>query len=161
MTLEYMHMDKYDVVDWDVHAVGNGGCSTITFKGNGFSDLYAVDLYDAQGDTIKSVAVGFIDDANVSVTFNFTDVPLGNYDAVFHFTTEDKTFHNILTIEEAQDIELALDVQYPSSFLRGTSTTYTITVTNKGNSTAYNTSKVCRNKKNNRRTVATISRKTD
>ena len=31
MTLEYMHMDKYDVVDWDVHRVGNGGCSTITF----------------------------------------------------------------------------------------------------------------------------------
>lgn len=138
MKLEYMHMDKYDVVDWDVRRVGNGGCSTITFKGNGFRDLYAVDLYNAQGDSIRSVAVGFIDDANVSVTFNFTDAPLGNYDAVFHFTTEDKTFHNILTVEEATDIELALDVQYPSSFLRGTSTTYTITVTNKGNSTAYN-----------------------
>ena len=137
MKLEYMHMDKYDVVDWDVHTVGNGGCSTITFKGNGFRDLYAVDLYNAQGDSVKSVAVGFIDDANVSVTFNFTDVPLGNYDAIFHFTTEDKTFHNILTVEEATDIELALDVQYPSSFLRGTSTRYTITVTNKGNSTAY------------------------
>ena len=138
MKLDYMHMDKYDVVDWDVHRVGNGGCSTITFKGNGFRDLYAVDLYNSQGDSIKSVAVGFIDDANVPVTFNFTDAPLGNYDAVFHFTTEDKVFNNIVTVEEAQDIELALDLRYPSSFLRGTSTTYTITVTNKGNSTAYN-----------------------
>ena len=138
MTLEYMHMDKYDVVDWDVNRVGNGGCSTITFKGNGFRDLYAVDLYNSQGDSIKSVAVGFIDDANVSVTFNFTDAPLGNYDAVFHFTTEDKIFNSIVNVEEAQEIELALDVRYPSSFLRGTSTTYTITVTNKGNSTAYN-----------------------
>ena len=137
MKLEYMHMDKYDVVDWDVHRVGNGGCSTITFKGNGFRDLYAVDLYNTQGDSIKSVAVGFIDDANVSVTFNFTDVPLGNYNAVFHFTTENKKFHDIITVEEAKDIELALDVRYPSSFLRGTSTTYAITVTNNGNSTAY------------------------
>ena len=138
MKLEYMHMDKYDVVDWDVHRVGNGGCSTITFKGNGFRDLYAVDLYNTQGDSIKSVAVGFIDDAKVSVTFNFTDVPIGTYDAVFHFTTEDRVFQNILTVEEAKDIELALDVKYPSSFLRGTSTTYTISVTNQGNATAYN-----------------------
>ena len=137
MNLEYMHMDKYDVVDWDVHTVGNGGCSTITFKGNGFRDLYAVDLYNAQGDNIRSVAVGFIDDANASVTFNFTDVPLGKYNAVFHFTTEDRDFQNILTVEEAKDIELALDVKYPSSFLCGTSTTYSITVTNKGKSTAY------------------------
>ena len=138
MKLEYMHMDKYDVVDWDVHTVGNGGCSTITFKGNGFRDLYAVDLYNAQGDSIKSVAVAYIDDANVSVSFNFTDAPLGNYNAVFHFTTEDRIFQSILTVEEAKDIELALDVRYPSSFLRGTSTTYTISVTNKGNATAYN-----------------------
>lgn len=137
ITLDFFRLDKYDVVDWDVHTVGNGGCSTITFKGNGFRDLYAVDLYNAQGDTIQAKAIGFQDDAIVSITFDFTDVSTGIYDAVFHFTTESKKFKNTVTVEEAKDIKLALDVKYPSTFLRGTSTTYTITVTNKGNSTAY------------------------
>ena len=137
MTLEYMHMDKYDVVDWDVHRVGNGGCSTITFKGNGFRDLYAVDLVIAPGDTVHSVAVSHDSDAETAVTFDFTNVTLGDYNAVFHFTEEDKPVANVVTVEEAVDIELATDVSFPSSFLRGTSTTYTIKITNKGNMTAY------------------------
>ncbi|MBQ7461892.1 MAG: hypothetical protein IJS63_06505 [Bacteroidaceae bacterium] len=138
MTLEYMHMDKYDVVDWDVHTVGNGGCSTITFKGNGFRDLYAVDLIVAPGDTIHSVNVSHDSDAETAVTFDFTGATLGEYNAVFHFTEEDKHVANVVTVEEAIDIELATDVSFPSSFLRGTSTTYTIKITNKGNMTAYN-----------------------
>lgn len=137
MTLDYMHMDKYDVVNWDVHTVGNGGCSTITLDGNGFRDLYAVDLYTAQGDTIHHVDIGHESDAQTSVTFDFSDAPLGVYDAVFHFTTEDKVFHNFITVEEARDIELATTVTYPSTFLRGTSATYTIKLTNNGNMTAY------------------------
>lgn len=138
MTLEYMHMDKYDVVDWDVHTVGNGGCSTITFKGNGFRDLYAVDLVIAPGDTIHSFDVSHDSDAETAVTFDFTGATLGDYNAVFHFTEEDKHVANVVTVEEAVDIELATTVTYPSTFLRGTSTTYTIKITNKGNMTAYN-----------------------
>ena len=137
MTLDYMHMDKYDVVDWDVHTVGNGGCSTITFKGNGFQDLYAVDLFDAVGDTIRSVYISHDSDAETAVAFDFTSAELGEYDAVFHFTQEDKIFSNIVSIEEAVDIELTTNVSFPSTFLRGTSTTYTIKITNKGNMTAY------------------------
>ncbi len=137
MTLEYMHMDKYDVVDWDVRTVGNGGCSTITFKGNGFRDLYAVDLVVAPGDTIHSAAICHISDANAAVTFDFSDAELGEYNAVFHFTEEDKDVSDVVTVKEAKEIELALDVKYPSSYLRGTSTTFTISVTNNGNATAY------------------------
>ena len=138
MTLDYMHMDKYDIVDWDVHTVGNGGCSTITFKGNGFRDLYAVDLYTAAGDSIHSVDISHESDAETAVTFDFSGAELGVYNAVFHFTQEDKHFANIVTVEEAVDIELATNVSFPSTFLRGTSTTYTIKITNKGNMTAYN-----------------------
>ncbi len=137
MTLDYMHMDKYDVVDWDVHTVGNGGCSTITFKGNGFRDLYAVDLYTAEGDTIHSVDVSHDSDAETAVTFDFSSAALGVYDAVFHFTEEDMQVSKVVTVEEAMDIELATNVSFPSSFLRGTSTTYTIKITNLGNMTAY------------------------
>ena len=136
-SLDYFHMDKYDVVKQDVDLVGNGGCSTITLDGNGFRDLYAVDLYTAQGDTIHHVDIGHESDAQTSVTFDFSDASLGVYDAVFHFTTEDKVCHNFITVEKARDIELATTVTYPSTFLRGTSTTYTIKITNLGNMTAY------------------------
>lgn len=138
MTLDYMHMDKYNVVNWDVHTVGNGGCSTITIDGNGFRDLYAVDLYTAQGDTIQSSTICHTSDANVSITFNFSNAKTGKYHAIFHFSGEDKMLANMLTVEEAKWIDLAVDVKYPSTFLRGTSTTFTITVTNNGNATAYN-----------------------
>lgn len=138
VTLDYMHMDKYDVVNQDVRVVGNGGCSSITYQGNGFRDLYAVDLYTVNGDTIHSVDVNFISDATTMVTFDFSDTEIGKYHALFHFTGEDKKFLNNITVEMARDIELATKVTYPSTFLRGTSTTYTIEITNKGNMTAYN-----------------------
>lgn len=137
VTLDYMHMDKYDVVSQDVHVVGNGGCSTITFQGNGFGDLYAVDLKDSKGNVIQSIDVGHESDATTTVTFDFTDTKLGKYNAVFHFTEDDKTVTNCITVEEAKEIELATKVSFPSTFLRGTSVTYTVEITNNGNMTAY------------------------
>lgn len=137
VTLDFMHMDRYDVVAQDVHTVGNGGCSTITFQGNGFRDLYAVDLYTANGDTIHAIDIGHESDASTTVTFDFTDAELGKYDALFHFTEESKTFTSIMSVEEARDIELATKVSYPSTFLRGSSVTYSVEITNKGNMTAY------------------------
>lgn len=138
VSLDFFHLAKYDVVRQDVTVVGNGGCSTITFEGNGFRDLYAVELYNEQGDSIHHVYIGHESDAQTSVVFDFTDVPLGMYHALFHFTTEDKTYRNNVTVEEAVDIELGTIVSFPSSFLRGTLTTYIIKITNKGNMTAYN-----------------------
>ncbi|MBR6179795.1 MAG: hypothetical protein IKQ77_01090 [Prevotella sp.] len=137
MTLDYMHMDKYDIASQDVHVVGNGGCSTITFKGNGFRDLYAVELTGPDGNIIESQYIGHESDAETSVVFDFTDVALGEYDAVFHFAEGDKSLSQMLTVEEAVDIELATNVTFPESFLRGTSVTYTVKITNMGNMTAY------------------------
>lgn len=137
VTLDFMHMDRYDVVAQDVHTVGNGGCSTIIFQGNGFRDLYAVELYTANGDTIHSIDIGHESDASTTATFDFTDAELGKYDALFHFTEESKTFTSILSVEEARDIELATKVSYPSTFLRGSSVTYSVEIANKGNMTAY------------------------
>lgn len=137
ITLNYNHIDKYAVLRQDVTVVGNGGCSTITVDGNGFRDLFSVDLFTAQGDSIHHVDIGHESDAQTSLTFDFSDAALGEYDAVFHFTTEDKVFHKFVTVEEARDIELATTVTYPSTFLRGTSTTYTVKIKNSGNMTAY------------------------
>lgn len=140
ITLDYNHIDKYAVLRQDVSIVGNGGCSTITFEGNGFRDLYAVDLYNAQGDSIHHVYIGHESDATTSVVFDFTDVPLGTYNAKFRFAGEDKVFKNLITVEEARDIELATTVTYPSTFLRGNGkTTYYAKISNEGNMTSYRT----------------------
>lgn len=137
VSIDYNHIDKYAVLRQDVTVVGNGGCSTITFEGNGFRDLYAVDLYNEQGDTIKHTYIGHESDATTSVVFDFTDAALGTYHAKFRFADEDKVFDNLVTVEETRDIELTTTVTYPSTFLRGTPTTYTVEITNKGNMTAY------------------------
>lgn len=137
LTLDYIHLDKYDVVSQDVRVVGNGGCSTIKFHGNGFNDLFAVDLKDSEGNIIQSFDIGHESAAMTSVSFDFTSAKIGIYDAVFHFTEEDKSIATNIVVEEAKDFEIETNVSYPSSFLRGTSTTYTIQVSNKGNMTAY------------------------
>lgn len=137
MTLDYMHMDKYDVVDWDVHTVGNGGCSTITFRGNGFSELQSVDLI-LGSDIIQSVEIGHESDAETSVEFDFDGVELGIYDALFHFADEDKEVANCITVEEALPFEFEGTCTFAKQFLISTGNRYAFKVTNKSNMTAYN-----------------------
>lgn len=137
ISIDYNHIDKYAVLRQDVNVVGNGGCSTITFEGNGFKNLYAVDFYIEQGDSIHHVDIGHESDATTSVTFDFSGANIGMYNAKFYFADEDKVFNNMITVENAKDIELETTVTYPSTFLRGTSVTYTVNITNKGNMTAY------------------------
>lgn len=137
ISIDYNHIDKYAVLRQDVSVVGNGGCSTITFEGNGFRDLYAVDLFTAQGDTLKSVYIGHESDATTSVVFDFSDALINQYHALFHFTEEDKLFADLISVEEAVDITTESSVEYPRVFLSGRTITYAIKVSNKGNSTAY------------------------
>ena len=137
ISIDYEHIDKYAVLRQNAHIVGNGGCSAITFEGNGFKDLYAVDLYNSHGDTIKHVYIGHESNAKTTISFDFTGKEFGNYDALFHFAGGKLVKVNSIIVEEAKDIELALNVSFPSSFPHGLSTTYTVKITNKGNMTAY------------------------
>lgn len=168
ISIDYNHIDKYAVLRQDVAVVGNGGCSTITYEGNGFRNLYAVDLFTAKGDTIHSVYIDHKSDAVVSVTFDFSEIEIediqdltGNSDfqsqdnalkiensyssrvlcnALFHFTEEDRLLNDNISVEKAKDIELVTTVTYPSSFLRGNGlTTYHAKISNEGNMTSYRT----------------------
>lgn len=135
ISLDFTHLAKYDVMSYDVATVGNGGCSTITFKGNGFKDLYAVDFISAANDSIHSFSIGHESDGTTSVTADFTDAELGKYTALFHFTEGKKYLYDAITVEEAKAIELATEVTFPRSF--GHVVTYTCKITNNGNMTAY------------------------
>lgn len=164
VTLDFSHMAKYEIVSQDVRVVGNGGCSTITIRGNGFKDLYDVELIvntDDGTNVLHPLDINHISDAEVGLTFDFSHVKLKyhpgvtgsgtadhpldtpddsywestNVEAVFHFTEKDRTMSNFLRVDEEKPIELATNVTFPSSY--GHVVTYTCKITNKGNMTAY------------------------
>jgi len=142
VSIDYNLIDKYAVLRQDVKLVGNGGCSTITFEGNGFNDLYAVDLVCGTR-TVQQLHIGHESNATTTIVFDFEGCDLGVYDAVFHFTEGDVNVSSILTVEVEKPIELETTVKYHREYMVGKSqengrkVPYNITVKNKGNSTAY------------------------
>ncbi|MGM9678742.1 MAG: hypothetical protein ACI3X7_03075 [Bacteroidaceae bacterium] len=135
VTLDFMHMDRYDVVAQDVHTVGNGGCSTIIFQGNGFDELESVSL--VLDNDIVCDSIIHTSNADVSVLFDFTDVPVGDYDAIFKYKEGIKRVDNCVTVEEAKPITINGKVTFNTQYLRSRNNDYVIKLTNKGNSTAY------------------------
>jgi hypothetical protein len=138
VSVTYNWVYRYTILAYDVHLVGNGGRSTITFQGNGFNNLLDVYLVNAQNDTIRPMDIGHESNTTISVTFDFNEVNLGMYDAVFQFYDETVRINGALEVQEPVDIVLTSTVSYPSAFLRNTSCTYTFQITNHGNMTAYN-----------------------
>lgn len=137
VSVTYNWVYRYAILAYDVHLVGNGGCSTITFNGNGYNSLLDVYLVNAQNDTIRRLDIGHESNSTTTVTFNFYGVNLGVYDAVFEFYDETMVVNNALEVQEPVDIVLTSTVSYPATFRRDTECTYTFTITNNGNMTAY------------------------
>ena len=137
MTLRYNHIDKYDVLRQDVDVVGNGGYSTITFDGNGFNDLHTVLLINSQQDTILHDIIGHETDARTSVSFDFVDKTTSTYDAVFKFTEGEKRIPVCITVDEAEDINIQIEVSSDTRYLINREATYNLCVSNNGNMTAY------------------------
>ena len=137
INLNFQLIDKYAVLSQNVHKVGNGGFNTIKYNGNGFFDLYAVDLVSVRGDTIHSEDLRYDTNSCVYVTFNFENAKLGTYDAIFHFVDEDKIVEKNIIVEQSEKIELVTNISYPATYLRGNYTTYTISIENNSNMTAY------------------------
>ena len=137
VSITYNWLNRYAVVSYDVHLVGNGGCSTITFQGNGFNSLVNAYLVNYQNDTIRSLDIGHESNTTTTVSLNFYQENLGVYDAVFEFFEETIRINGALEVQEPVDILLTSSVSYPSQFLRNTPCTYTYTITNNGNMSAY------------------------
>lgn len=138
MTLNILHMDKYDVVYQDVRVVGDAGASTVTYRGNGLKALCEVRFINAQNDTIVAEYIERTSDAEVGIIADFNMATQGDYDAMFIFSGDEyKIVKNSVTVEEATEINLETEVKFATSFLRGTANTYNISITNTGNMTAY------------------------
>jgi hypothetical protein len=137
VSITYNWIYRYTISDYDVHLVGNGGCSTITFQGNGFNSLLDMYLVNTQNDTIRSLDIGHESNTLTTVSLNFYQENLGVYDAVFQFYGEAIRINGALEVQEPVDITLTTTVSYPSTFLINTPCTYTYTITNNGNMSAY------------------------
>lgn len=137
VSITYNWVYRYAILSYDVHIVGNGGCSTITYQGNGFNSLLDVYFISENNDTIRSLDIGHESNTTTTVSCNFYEENLGRYDAVFEFWQETISINGALQVDEPIDIQLTSTVSYPSAFLRNTPCTYTYTITNNGNMSAY------------------------
>ena len=138
LNVSYFRLGKFDVVDYDVDRVGNGGYTNINYVGNGFDSLNTVMYISSLNDTITHVQIGHETNNHTSVLFNFSGADTGVYRAVFVFNDYVLTIDSALTIETARDIILTSSVSFPESYLRNSTVTYTLNITNTGNMTAYN-----------------------
>ena len=135
VTLDYMHMARYDVVSQDVYTVGNGGASTITFKGNGFDELESIYLEGPE--TITCDSIYHESNVETSAFFDFTGVATGKYDIHFTFKDGAKVLPANITVEEAKEITFTQQITFAKQYLRSRSNNYQVQITNNGNSTAY------------------------
>ena len=137
VSVTYNWLNKYAIVSYDVHLVGNGGCSTLVLQGNGFNSLLDAYLVNTQNDTIRDFDIGHESNITATATFDFYGVNLGMYDAVFNFVDDVIRVQNAIQVEEPTPILLTNSVSYPTSFMSGTPVKYSYTITNHGNMSAY------------------------
>ena len=138
ISIDYEHIDKYAVLRQDVTVVGNGGFSTITFEGNGFDELKDVCMV-LGNDTIHAEEIDTEGKATTKVKFNFDEVSLGQYRAVFTFEEAMLYKENSVTVEEATPIELDVKADFANLYLISShKTKYVFSIHNYGNVTAYN-----------------------
>ena len=137
ISVTYNWVYRYAILSYNAHSVGNGGYSTITFQGNGFNSLLDIYFVNTQNDTIRQEYCGHETNVTTTAVFNFYEANLGVYNAVFQFYEEVVQIDAALLVEEPVDIVLSSNVSYPTSFIRGNTVTYTFTVTNNGNMSAY------------------------
>jgi hypothetical protein len=87
--------------------------------------------------TIGSTEVSASSKATASVKFDFNEVPLGDYKAVFHFQDEDLIVDNCIIVEPPIPTSLSITAAYSNKFLVSRGNEYVFKVKNLGNMTAY------------------------
>lgn len=136
VNLDFYQIAKYAVVSYDTHTVGNGGLTTINFKGNGFYSLEDISL-ESGSQKVPLVNIDRNSNTEVSATFDFLGVDTSHYDIVMNFGDESVKINKGITVEKAKDITLVKNIDFEPIFYIGHEPFYNLTITNEGNNTAY------------------------
>lgn len=136
VNLDFYQIAKYAVVSYDTHTVGNGGLTTINFKGNGFYSLEDISL-ESGSQKVPLVNIDRNSNTEVSATFDFFGVGTSHYDIVMNFGDESVKINKGITVEKAKDITLAKSIDFEPIFYIGHEPFYNLNITNEGNNTAY------------------------
>lgn len=136
VNLDFYQIAKYAVVSYDTHTVGNGGLTTINFKGNGFYSLEDISL-ESGSQKVPLVNIDRNSNTEVSATFDFLGVGTSHYDIVMNFGDESVKINKGITVEKAKDITLVKNIDFEPIFYIGHEPYYNLSVTNNGNNTAY------------------------
>lgn len=134
--LDFYQIGKYAIVDYDVHEVGNGGLTTITFSGNGYFSLNDIVL-SKEGKSVPCASLTRISNTKIQATYDFGGIDKGNYDLTFNFIDETLTIKKGIKVVAATPIEIEKKMEYDNIFYIGHEPYFDIEVTNKGNNTAY------------------------
>ncbi len=136
--ITYTRIAKYTILGYTPKKVGNKGISILEFEGNGFTSSTRVSLSQdgielIQPDTILCEGLSKLKGA-----FNFDNATIGCYDINVYFEDTTVLIKNGLEVELSQPVELSVSIIGPSVFRSGAPVTYTVSVRNNGNVTAYN-----------------------
>ncbi len=136
LDISYSWIYKYAILHWDVHRVGNGGISSVTFIGNGFNNLDTAFLVKGI-DTIPALQIARKSKTNLTIAFDFENADTGIYKAYFAYENDTLYRNQLLTVEAARPILLEHTVHYSDFAYELYPAEYTYRVTNTGNMTAY------------------------
>ncbi len=136
INVDFIQIDKYAVLSYTSHRMGNGGVNKVRFDGNGYLMLDSV-LLKRNNTIIPSCGTKFISNTKIDALFDCENAPIGKYDLVMFFPDDTLTVKNAFEIEQSNEILFKSTVEYSNQVLIGSDANYKVSVKNQSNMTAY------------------------
>lgn len=129
-------IDKYAVLSYSSHKMGNGGVNKVRFDGNGYFMLDSI-LLKQNNTIIPNCGTKYISNTKVDALFDCENAQVGMYDLVMYFPDDTLTVKNAFEIEQSKDLKFTSTVGYNNSVWIGQDANYNVSVKNQSNMTAY------------------------
>lgn len=136
INVDFIKIDKYAVLSYTSHKMGNGGVNKVRFDGNGYLMLDSV-LLKRNNTIIPSCGTKFFSNTKIDALFDCENAPIGKHDLVMVFPDDTLTVKNAFEIEPSNEMLFTSTVEYSNQVLIGSDANYKVSVRNLSNMTAY------------------------
>lgn len=136
INVDFIKIDKYAVLSYTSHKMGNGGVNKVRFDGNGYLMLDSV-LLKRNNTIIPSCGTKFFSNTKIDALFDCENAPIGKYDLVMVFPDDTLTVKNAFEIEPSNEMLFTSTVEYSNQVLIGSDANYKVSVKKRSNMTAY------------------------